>query len=296
MIDQIDPQWLNSFHCVYECLSFKQAAEFLDIPTSNVSRHIALLEEKLDARLLERTTRRISVTEAGEQLYVSTKPLIDSLSDALREVNKHASTPIGHLRIVMPDIPILGQAVVSFRAAHPSISISCDTSLSPRENLLDGFDVVLYFHRGKLEDSNWVVKELARLPSVVVAAPSLLEKHTSPYRLADLHSFPCISTLTAVNGTPWIFTTKEGRLTTVNVKSNFRVNSGFIAKSAALSGVGFAILPLNSCKAEIESGALIPIELEQQPEDLVLYAFYAGRKHLAKKISAFLAHLERALQ
>ncbi|MEJ6473889.1 LysR family transcriptional regulator [Pseudoalteromonas piscicida] len=296
MIDQIDHQWLKSFHCVYECLSFKQAAEFLGIPTSNVSRHIALLEEKLNARLLERTTRRISVTEAGEQLYSSTKPLTESLSDALQEVNKHACTPIGHLRILMPDIPILGQAVVTFCAENPLISISCDTSLSPRENLLDGFDVVLYFHRGKLEDSNWVVKELTRLPSVVVAAPSLLEQQNKPYRLSDLQTLPCISTLTAVNGTPWIFKTKEGKLTTVHVKSNFRVNSGFMAKSAALSGVGFAILPLDSCNAEIESGDLISVCLEQQPEDLVLYAFYAGRKHLAKKISAFLAHLEAALQ
>ncbi|RRS09660.1 LysR family transcriptional regulator [Pseudoalteromonas sp. J010] len=292
MTDQVDHQWLKSFHCVYECLSFKQAAELLRIPTSNVSRHIALLEEKLDTRLLERTTRRISVTEAGEQLYESTKPLLESLSDAMQEVTRHASTPTGHLRILMPDIPILGRAIVTFCSAYPSVSNSCDTSLSPRESLLDGFDLVLYFHRGNLEDSNWVVRALARLPSVVVAAPNLLKKHVPPFTLSDMQGLPCISTLSALNGTPWIFKLEDGQLKTLHVNSSFRVNSGSVAKLAALEGLGFAILPVEACRSEIEKGELIPINLEHPPEDLVLYALYAGRKHLAKKITAFLQHLQ----
>lgn len=221
MLEKIDQQWLKSFHCVYENNSFKRAAEFLSLPTSNVSRHIALLEEQLDVRLFDRTTRRICATDAGEQLYLRTQSLLDKLNDALEEVTQHSREVMGQLNVVMPDSPELAKAVVSFCAQYPAISLNCETNLSPKEDLLDGFDVILSFHRGKLEDSNW------------------------------------------------------------------------IAKAGALAGFGFAILPVEFCHEEIESGDLEVIELEYEPEDLVLYAFYASRKHLAKKIPAFIEHLKR---
>ncbi len=95
MIEHIEQQWLKSFHCVYENNSFKRAAEFLNLPTSNVSRHIALLEEKLNTRLFERTTRRMAPTDAGEQLYASTQPLLGELNDALEEVTRHSHKVMG---------------------------------------------------------------------------------------------------------------------------------------------------------------------------------------------------------
>ncbi len=117
MIKQIEQQWLISFHCVYENNSFKRAAEFLNLPTSNVSRHIALLEEKLNTRLFERTTRRMAPTDAGEQLYSSTQPLLGKLNDALEDVTRHSHKVMGQLKVLMPDIPPLAQAVVSFCCA-----------------------------------------------------------------------------------------------------------------------------------------------------------------------------------
>ncbi len=105
MLDKIDPQWLKSFHCVYENNSFKRAAEFLCLPTSNISRHIALLEEQLDVRLFDRTTRRICATEAGEQLYLRTQPLFDKLNNALEDVTQHSHEVMGQLNILMPDSP-----------------------------------------------------------------------------------------------------------------------------------------------------------------------------------------------
>ncbi|MBF4280674.1 LysR family transcriptional regulator, partial [Vibrio anguillarum] len=101
-----------SFHCVYENNSFKRAAEFLGLPTSNVSRHISLLEERLDIRLFDRTTRRISPTDAGEHLYVRTQPLLNKLNDALEEVTLHSREVQGQLKVLMPDSPALAEAVV----------------------------------------------------------------------------------------------------------------------------------------------------------------------------------------
>lgn len=292
MIEQIEQQWLISFHCVYENNSFKRAAEFLNLPTSNVSRHIALLEDKLNTRLFERTTRRMAPTDAGEQLYLSTQPLLGKLNDALEDVTRHSNKVMGQLKVLMPDSPQLAQAVVSFCIQHPSISLCCDTSLSPKEDLLDGFDLILSFHRGKLPDSNWVAREIRRWPSVVVASPKLIQTCACPYQITDLSHVPCISSLTSLNGTPWIFKNSNGELIIQKVQSAFKVNSGCLAKSGALAGLGFAILPVESCFDEINAGYLEVVELEYEPEDLVLYAFYASRKHVTKKISMFIQHLQ----
>lgn len=288
----IDQKWLKSFHCVYESNSFKKAAEFLDLPTSNVSRHIALLEEKLATRLFDRTTRRIFPTEAGEALYLRTQPLLEKLNDALFEVMQTSNDVMGELRVLMPDSPILSQVVASFCAEHPAISLCCDTSVSPKDDLLDGFDVVLTFNRGKLADSSWIAKEIKRWSSVVVASPKLLQSCTRPNKITDLKHVPCISSLSALNGTPWTFKKGDGDLLTQKVQSSFKVNSGNLARAGALSGLGFAILAEESCTSEIESGALEIVELEYEPEDLVLYAFYASRKHVAKKIPVFIEYLQ----
>ncbi len=292
MLDKIDQQWLKSFHCVYENKSFKRAAEFLFLPTSNVSRHIALLEERLDIRLFDRTTRRIAPTDAGEHLYLRTQPLLDKLNDALEEVTLHSHEVMGQLRVLMPDAPTLAQAVVSFCTQHPSISLCCDTSLSPKEDLFDRFDIILSFHRGRLEDTNWVAKKVKCWPSAVVASPKLLQTTRRPFQITDLKHVPCISSFTALNGTPWVFKNAKGELTTQKVKSSFKVNSGHLAKLGALAGLGFAILPTESCRNEIEVGSLEIIKMEYAPEDLVLYVFYASRKHLAKKVSMFIEHLQ----
>ncbi|EGR1892499.1 LysR family transcriptional regulator [Vibrio vulnificus] len=293
MFDKIDQQWLKSFHCVYENNSFKRAAEFLNLPTSNVSRHIALLEERLDTRLFDRTTRRIAPTDAGEHLYLRTQPLLDKLNDVLEEVSQHSYEVMGQLRVLMPDSPVLAQAVVSFCTQHPSISLCCDTSVSPKEDLLDGFDVILSFHRGKLEDNNWVAKEIKRWQSAVVASPQLLQNFPRPFQITDLKHVPCINSFTALNGIPWVFKNAKGEQITQKVQSSFKVNSGHLAKSGALAGLGFAILPIESCRYEIDAGTLNVVELEYEPEDLVLYVFYASRKHLAKKIPMFIEHLQR---
>ncbi|EAS66265.1 LysR family transcriptional regulator [Photobacterium angustum] len=293
MLDKIDQQWLNSFHCVYENMSFKRASEFLQLPTSNVSRHISLLEERLNTRLFDRTTRKIAPTSAGEHLYLLTQPLLSKLNNALEEVTYYSHSMTGQLRILMPDSPILASALVSFCEKYPSISLCCDTSLSPKEDLFDGFDIILKFHRGCLEDTNLIAREMKRWTSVVVGSPKLLELYPKPFHITDLQHIPCISSLTALNGSPWVFRKDNGYLTTQKVKSSFKVNSGHLAKAGAISGLGLAILPIETCQEEINSGILERIEMEYQPDDLVLYAFYASRKHIANKIPMFIEHMKQ---
>ncbi len=218
--------------------------------------------------------------------------MLDKLNDALEEVTQHSHEVMGQLKVLMPDSPALAQAVISFCTQHPSISLCCETTINPKEDLLDGFDVILSFHRGKLEDNNWVAKEIKRWTSAVVASPKLIQAFFRPSQITDLKHVPCINSFTALNGTPWVFKNAKGELITQKVQSSFKVNSGHLAKSGALAGLGFAILPTESCRNEINSGSLEIVKMEYEPEDLVLYVFYASRKHLAKKIPMFIEHLQ----
>ncbi|MDN3683422.1 LysR family transcriptional regulator [Vibrio sinaloensis] len=296
MINQIEQVWLASFHCVFQNRSFKLAAEQMNLPSSNVSRHIALLEEKLNTKLFERTTRRVSPTQAGEQLYHSTHSLLNQLNQALEEMSELTQTLSGELRIVMPDSPILANALVSFCNNNPAISLSCETSLNAKQEWLEQFDVVLSFQRGKLTDSTWVANEIARWPSVVVATPKLLATATPPTCLADLNRVPCITSLTALNGTPWVFQHPDGHFISQRVQSTFKVNSGYLAKSAAMASIGFAILPRSMCEQELAQDVLRVVELEHPPADLVLYAFHAAKTHLPRKVALLVEHLKHCAE
>ncbi|MBR9926642.1 MAG: LysR family transcriptional regulator [Gammaproteobacteria bacterium] len=291
MIEKIDLQWLLSFQAVYQQLSFKRAAEQLQLPTSNVSRHVALLEQQLSLRLLERTTRKMIPTAAGKQLYQAITPLTRAMNDALEEASLHGDSLSGHLKIIMPDLPFLAEITANFCLQHPQIQLSCDTQLNPSEGLLEGFDLVLRFGRGPLEDSGWVAKEIQRWPSCVVAAPQLLKQHRVPDSLDELSKAPCITSLSVLQGMPWRFKNNQ----TIQVQSSYKVNSGYMARAAALKGLGFAILPTHACQADIENGSLIKIDLNCQPEDLVLYAFYSGKKYPLEKVRVFLEHLRLAI-
>jgi DNA-binding transcriptional LysR family regulator len=291
MIEKIEIQWLLSFQAVYEKLSFKLAAEQLQLPTSNISRHVALLEQQLNLRLLERTTRKMIPTASGKQFYQSISPLTQAMNDTLEEVSLYGNSLAGHLKIILPDLPFMAEIIADFCLEYPRIQLSCDTQLNPKEGLLDGFDLVLSFGRGSLEDSGWVAKEILRWPSSVVAAPELLKKYPLPRSLDDLSKVPCITTLSVLQGMPWRFKKKQ----TIQVQSSYKVNSGNIAKAGALKGLGFAILPTHACQTEIDNGFLINIQLNSEPEDLVLYAFYSGKIYPLDKVKVFLEHLRSGL-
>jgi DNA-binding transcriptional LysR family regulator len=291
MINKIELPWLLSFQSVYEQRSFKQAASQLDLPSSNVSRHVALLEEALNLRLLERTTRRMSPTEAGKQVYDQVIPLLAALDEELEGICQQSQQVSGHLRILMPDLPILARQLASFCAIYPHLTLSCETGLVPDEGILDGLDMIIQFGRGGLKDSDWVATELMRWPSVVVATPEFTERYKADISLNNLINLPCITTLSALNGSPWVF--KKGRQTSkVDVISQYRVNSANMAKEAALAHLGLAILAKPSCLNELQQGTLIEIKLEQEPADLVLYAYSGKLKKSAKKVKALLEYLK----
>ncbi|WP_105213914.1 LysR family transcriptional regulator [Pseudoalteromonas sp. T1lg22] len=291
MIENIEIQWLLSFQAVYEKMSFKQAAQQLQLPSSNVSRHVALLEQQLNMRLLQRSTRKMTATVAGSQLYASLTPLLAAMDHAIDEVALHGDSLRGVLKIISPDLPFLADIFTDFCVQHPHLQLQCDTQLNPQQGMIEGFDVVLRFGRGRLSDCAWVAKEMIRWPSCVVAAPVLLQRICAPSTVAKLSRLPCISSFSVLEGMPWRF--KGGHI--AQVDASYKVNSGHIAMAAALRGLGLAILPKHACADALAAGTLVALELDQDPEDLVLYAYYAGGQFALQKVKVFLRHLETQL-
>ncbi|KVR18038.1 hypothetical protein WK11_23845 [Burkholderia ubonensis] len=277
--------------------SFTAAGRELQIPTSNVSRHVAQLEASLQTRLIERHARRLTLTDAGRLLFERCRPMFDALDDTLDELASGQTRLQGRLRVSLPSEvgpQLFGAAVADFACRHPAVDLRCSTSLAGLETGLEDLDLAIIIGRGGLPDSSCIVKPMLSWPSVVVAAPSVIDAHGRPERIESLESLPCITTVGALDGRPWRFLGAGGRVITLRVQERLRVDSGTLAVAAALRGVGFAIVVEAACRGLIERGELVPIALDKPAAPLELYAAYPQRRHLPTTVRAFIDHLTDA--
>lgn len=294
----LDFNSLKVFVAVVEEESFVAAARVLAMPTSNVSRTIAQLEEKLNLQLIERSTRHRKLTQAGHLLYTRAKPLLEALEQTEVELTLRQMQLSGPLRICIPNEigpALLGSAIADFACQHPELEIGCITNLSGLESLRDDLDVAVIVSRGQMEDSDYIARPLLTIPCTVVAAPSIIERYGTPSAIRQLESLPCITTVTALKGAPWQFVNAKGGFETIKVRGHYRVNSGEMAGRAALAGVGFAILSQQACQPYISDGRLIEVTFEQPVAPLQLFALYSNRRYLPAKTRALIDFMQQAL-
>ncbi|WP_265433566.1 LysR family transcriptional regulator [Aeromonas salmonicida] len=282
---------LKTFIAVVENSSFIGASKTLQIPTSNVSRSISQLEEALNLQLIERTTRHMKLTQAGQLLYTRVKPLLESLEQTEAELTSQQIQLKGPLRICIPNEAgpkLLGTAIADFACQHPEIKISCITNLSGLESLREDLDMAIIIHRGKMDDCDYIANNLTTIHCTVVGSPSLIQKWGLPNHTSQLKDLPCITTVNALKGMPWQFTRTNSEFSTIQVDEHYRVNSGELALKAAIAGVGFAILAKVACQEFIDDGSLVEIELELPAAPLQLFAVYANRQYLPAKTRVFI--------
>ena len=156
------------------------------------------------------------------------------------------------------------------------------------ETLREDLDIAVIIHRGKLDDSDYIASHLTTIPCTVVGSPALIQRCGLPSHTTQLQDLPCITTVSALKGMPWLFTLPNAEFSTVQVNEHYRVNSGELALKAALAGVGFAILAKVSCQEFIDDGSLVEIELELPAAPLQLFAVYANRQYLPAKTRVFI--------
>ncbi len=298
MTSSIDLNHLRYFLAVVEAGSFAGAARKLGLPTSNVSRHIAQLEAQLGSRLLERTTRHLRLTGQGRLLQARARPLMDDLLLLEAELQDQHATLRGVLKLSLPaefGAQLLGPIIAQFAAQHAALDIECQTSMVGAEPLRDDVDLAIVFQRGVPPDSSMIQQTLLSLPSIVVAAPALLARTGTPQTVAQLAQLPCIATRAALHGKAWQFVGADGRAQPVAVQARYRADSGEMARSAALAGVGFALLARAACAAHLAQGDLVHVELDLHAVPLDVVACYPSQRHLAAKTRALLALLQQTL-
>lgn len=294
----LDFTTLKVFIAVVERDSFVGAAKLLEMPTSNVSRCISQLEEKLNLQLIERSTRHMKLTQAGHLLYTRAKPLLEALEQTETELTLRQIQLKGPLRICIPNEigpALLGSVIADFACQYPDLEISCVTNLSGFESLRDDLDLAVIVTRGQMDDSDYIARHLLTIPCTVVAAPSVIQRYGTPSHIEQFAELPCITTVSALKGAPWQFVNTKGGFETIKVKGHYRVNSGEMAGRAAVAGVGFAILSKHACQPYINDGRLVEVVCEQSAAPLQLFALYSNRRYLPAKTSAIVEFMQQRL-
>lgn len=288
-------QAVNTFAKVVELGSFARAAERLAQSTSAVSRQVSELEAHLNVRLLNRTTRRISLTEAGQGFYEHSVQLLADLDDAEASVRVAAAEPKGTLRLtcgVSFGTRYLAPVLAEFSALHPDLLLDLDLSDRVVDLVDERFDVAIRI--GHIGSQGMVSKRLGWTQIVCCASPAYLAQHTNAIREpADLAQHECLSYTNVGMPNTWQFDAKDGGQSriAVRVTPRHRANNGQMLASLAVQGLGVVYEPDFIVAEEIRDGQLMPLLREYLPPRSPIAAVYPSRRHLSAKVRSFVDFL-----
>lgn len=267
--------------------SFSAAARVLGVSKGHVSQQISRLEDRLNTRLLHRTTRKLSLTETGEVYYQQCSQVVEDLESAERAITTLQAEAKGPLKISAPHLIgeiLLVPAISEFQKNNPQLEIDLHLTSHRVDLIEDHFDIAIQV--GKREDVNVVAKTLAPTNFHVVSSPEYLKSHGVPVKPADLKQHNCLLFVDGGVSKPWRFRGSKGTVS-VSVKSNWRSNSGHVLRSAAVRGLGLAYLPDYYLRDDLTNGRLVTILNNWQTIDRDIVAVYQHRRHLSAKIRLF---------
>ncbi|HJH22902.1 MULTISPECIES: LysR family transcriptional regulator [Pseudomonas] len=282
---------MQVFCMVVDKGTFVGAADALEMSKAAISRYVSALEARLGARLLHRTTRKLSLTEEGRQFYHQAREVLALMDQAEEAVSSAAPEPSGVLRVNAPvSFGVLHLAPLwgAFMSAHPNVEL--DISLNDRlVDLVDeGFDAAIRIAR--MENSSLVGRRLAGTRMCLCASPDYLASHPPLRTLTDLAEHGVIAYTNFATGNEWLFDGPDGRVS-VRTRSSVRCNNGDTCRSIALAGGGIALQPSFMVGEDLRTGTLVEILPEYRSIELGIYVVYPTRKHLASKVRALISFL-----
>ena len=282
---------LRVFAQVVESMSFVRAAERLDLSTTAVSRYVAELEDHLHTRLLQRTTRRISLTETGRAFHERCVQILAELDEAEREAAQETAEPRGTIRLTTSvnfGTHQVTPAIALFLARHPQVKI--DVSLSDRivDIIEEGFDLAIRI--GGTGAQNLAARKLGETRFVLCASPDYIARHGAPASPEDLARHNCLTYEYALRDA-WTFRDAAGRERAVRVAGSLNSNNGDLNAAAAVQGVGSALEPDFIVGSELKRGKLVPVLESFEAPALPIYAVYPSRRFLPAKVRAFVDFL-----
>ena len=279
---------MRAFVTVVNEGTFTRAAERLDTSPQLVSKYVSQLENHLNVRLLNRTTRRIHLTEAGNQYYQRAQQVLSDIDDMENQLGDLQTEAQGLLRISAPvsfAIRHMAPLLSDFQKAHPAVGIDLQLNDRKVDIVEEGFDIALRI--GRLKSSSLIAKRLAPVRLVLCASPAYLEQYGTPRKPEDLsgHRYLRYSymNLDSAHGLQkWL--QGNNRETAGGMISN----NGDVLVEAAIAGTGIALQPTFIAGAAIRAGKLKVVLPESEPEPMALYAVYAHRQLLASKVRSFI--------
>jgi DNA-binding transcriptional LysR family regulator len=283
---------MRAFIDVVEAEGFSAAARKIGRSKALLSKYVRELEDELGALLLNRTTRQFSLTEAGHTYYQRASEIVrevDSLAEAVRQSSGDVR---GRIKLsaarTFADAPI-GQSLVDFTRQHPDIVL--DIHLDDRfvDLVEEGFDLAVRISR--LENSSLIARRLAPFSVRLCASPELIAKHGAPTRPQDLANMPCIVDTNGRSLSNWRFKGEGEDSISVAVSGPIEVNSPIVARAAALSGLGFAMLPDFIAAPDVASGRLVTALDDRILSGTGIFAVYPHRRYLPAKVRVFVDFL-----
>lgn len=285
----IDPSDLATFLAIARHRSFRRAADEIGCTPSALSHALRALEERLDVRLVNRTTRSVGLTEAGERLFARVSPAFRDIGDALEDLNTFRDTPAGNLRINASRgaaQSLLLPLVTRFLAAHPRVSVEIVVDNAVIDMVAEGFDAGVRL--GETIAQDMIAVPLGpRLRSAYVASPDFFRRHPMPRVPADLKALPCIR-LRFESGRyyAWEFE-RDGVELAVEVDGQLTVTDKDLAIDAALDGAGIAFAFEYQVQPLIDEGRLVRVLEDWCPPYPGYYLYYPGRRQLPLTLRAF---------
>jgi DNA-binding transcriptional LysR family regulator len=288
-MDKLDA--MAAFTKVVALGSFAEAGRQLGLTRSAVSKGVIELEQILGARLLDRTTRKVSVTEAGLAYYERCLAILADIEETELQVSRLHDEPKGTLKVNAPmsfGILHVGAAVADFMAAYPDLKV--ELSLNDRfvDPVEEGFDVTIRI--AELKDSSLIARKLAPSRRVLAAAPGYIRRHGQPESPDDLINHHCLNYGQTTLMQRWNLT-DGGKALNVPINSRLCANNGDVLRHAALAGQGITKLPTFLIGPDIEAGRLEVILEDFPPSDLAINALYAPNRFLAAKSRLFIDFL-----
>lgn len=283
---------IRTFQEVARRGSFAGAARALDVSKPNVSKYVAELEARLGVRLFNRTTRAVSLTDAGALLLERSAPLMDMIELTRDELQQRAREPAGRLRLTAPHGLMqagLARLLAGFMARHPAVSLSLRLDNRLVDLVEEGMDLALRV--GRIGDENLIVRRLQRVEFVVAASPDYWQRRGLPRTPADLAGHEAL-TYTLLGPHPqWRFEV-QGRTVSVPVQSRMDATDAAPLVHAAQLGLGVICLPRLLLEEPLASGTLQAVLPGTSARDVWLYAAYAQRRHNSAALRALLDALE----
>lgn len=282
------------FVAVTDAGSISEAARRMGLAKSVVSERLAELERVLGARLVQRTTRKLALTEDGLAFLSHARTIVREVEEAAAQLSERRGSLSGPLRIAGPvgfGVTHLGRALCSFLAAHPDIDLRLDLDDRFIDVAADGYDAVI--RHGPIGDNRLIARRLCASRRVLVASPAYLAANGRPKSFDDLEQARAV--LYANRDSDWRFIGPTGSRV-VRPNAALRVNNGLVMRDAALSGIGIALLPRFFVHEELADGHLEQIDLGAEPEGAELHVAYPSNRSASTKLTALVEWLRQTFK